>query len=65
MTPLARQLRPQSFDEVSSKNLLVGEKDFLSKIIENGKSLSILLWDSSGCGKTTIPRFILPFTTLS
>ncbi|MCP5504661.1 MAG: replication-associated recombination protein A [Chlamydiales bacterium] len=56
MTPLAEQLRPQSFDEVVGQESLVGEKGLLSKIIEKGKPLSILLWGPPGCGKTTIAR---------
>ena len=70
MTPLAEQLRPQSFDEVVGQESLVGKKGLLSKIIEKGKPLSILLWGPPGCGKTTIARLyakafdrpFIPFT---
>ncbi len=51
--PLAEQLRPRSFDEVVGQGSLV---ELLSKIIEKGKPLSILLWGPPGCGKTTIAR---------
>lgn len=70
MIPLAEQLRPQSFDEVFGQESLVGKKGLLTKIIEKGKPLSILLWGSPGCGKTTIARLyakafnrpFIPFT---
>lgn len=70
MTPLAEQLRPQSFDEVVGQDSLVGKKGLLSKIIEKRKPLSILLWGPPGCGKTTIARLyakafdrpFIPFT---
>lgn len=70
MTPLAEQLRPQSFGEVVGQDSLVGETGLLSKIIEKGSPLSILLWGPPGCGKTTIARLyakafdrpFIPFT---
>ncbi len=69
-TPLAEELRPQTFNEVVGQDPLVGEAGLLTKIIEKGKPLSILLWGPPGCGKTTIARLyakafdrpFIPFT---
>ncbi|MCB1068654.1 MAG: AAA family ATPase, partial [Simkania sp.] len=70
MVPLAETLRPSSFSEVVGQEGLVGEEGLLTKIIEKGRPLSILLWGPPGCGKTTIARLyakafdrpFLPFT---
>lgn len=68
--PLAEALRPKTFKEVVGQDPLVGPKGLLTKIIEKGTPLSILLWGPPGCGKTTIARLyaqafdtaFIPFT---
>ena len=68
--PLAETLRPKNFDEVVGQDSLVGTEGLLTKIIEKGNPLSILLWGPPGCGKTTIARLyakafecpFIPFT---
>jgi len=42
-TPLAEKLRPTTFDDVVGQDHLVGTDGLLTKIIEKGKPLSILL----------------------
>ncbi|MCB1085163.1 MAG: replication-associated recombination protein A [Chlamydiia bacterium] len=70
MTPLAESLRPRHFRDVVGQSSLVGEEGLLTKIVEKGKPLSILLWGPPGCGKTTIARlyaqaFGRPFVPLT
>lgn len=54
--PLSESLRPKSFDEVVGQDHLTGTHGLLTKIIQKGYPLSILLWGPPGCGKTTIAR---------
>lgn len=68
--PLAEQLRPKSLNEIYGQDHLLGPEGFLTKTIQSGKPLSIILWGPPGCGKTSIARlyanaFNLRFETLS
>jgi len=68
--PLSEQLRPQHLKEIVGQEHLVGPKGFLTRVMERGKPLSILLWGPPGSGKTSIARlyakaFSLPFETMS
>lgn len=67
MIPLSEKLRPQKLSEVAGQDELI---DFVSRIVQNGRPLSLLLFGPPGCGKTTIARlyakeFNLPFVNLS
>lgn len=68
--PLAEKLRPSSLDQVFGQDHLLGEKGFITRTIQSGTPLSIILWGPPGCGKTSIARlyakaFNLRFETLS
>lgn len=70
MSPLAEQMRPKALEEVVGQDHLVGPQGFITKIIESGRPLSIILWGPPGCGKTSIARlyakaFHIPFYSIS
>lgn len=70
MVPLSEQMRPRSLDEVVGQSHLVGPEGFITKIIQSGRPLSIILWGPPGCGKTSIARlyakaFAMRFESLS
>lgn len=54
--PLAEQFRPKTLSEVVGQDHLVGPEGWITRIIEAGRPLSILLWGPPGSGKTTIAR---------
>lgn len=54
--PLAERLRPQSFNEIVGQPELLGEDGFITRIINSGNPLSIILWGPPGSGKTSIAR---------
>lgn len=54
--PLAEQLRPKSLGDVVGQDHLVGPSGFITKLVNDAKPLSIILWGPPGSGKTSIAR---------
>ncbi len=62
--PLADRLRPQSLDEVTGQDHLVGPEGTLTRMLKAGRVPSMILWGPPGCGKTTIARLLAAQTKL-
>lgn len=60
--PLADRMRPQTLDEVIGQEALIGPGRLLRRAIESNRLSSIILWGSSGCGKTTLASVIANVT---
>lgn len=53
-TPLSEQCRPSCLSQVAGQEHLLGSEGLLTRIINGGRPLSLLLWGPPGCGKTTL-----------
>lgn len=68
--PLAERMRPNTLDEYTGQQHLVGEGSVLRKAIESGRIPSMIFWGPPGVGKTTLAFIISksldrPFFSLS
>ncbi|NGY06791.1 replication-associated recombination protein A [Solimonas terrae] len=60
--PLAERMRPQSLDEVSGQDHLLGDGAPLRVLLEAGKVPSMVFWGPPGVGKTTLARLLAQFS---
>ena len=68
MKPLAYRIRPKEFKDIVGQDHLVGEKGIITKMLEQNKLFSMILYGPAGCGKTSIAEIIanmFPLSTFS
>ena len=56
--PLAERMRPQSFDDLTGQDEIVGKGRPLRNAIEGDRLSSVILWGPPGSGKTTLAHLI-------
>lgn len=56
--PLAVRMRPRSLDELAGQQQLRAPGSPLRQLIEDNRSMSLLLWGPPGTGKTTIASIV-------
>jgi putative ATPase len=69
-TPLAERFRPKDFDGIVGQAHLTGSSGFITRMVQQKKPVSILLFGPPGSGKTSIAKlyakaFDMRFVTLS
>lgn len=65
MMPLAYRIRPKDFSDIIGQDHLVGEKGVITKMINQNKIFSMILYGAPGCGKTSIAEIISNLYPLS
>ena len=68
--PLAERMRPVKLEQYQGQPHLVGEQGVITKLLQSGKTPSMIFWGPPGVGKTTLARLVgqtlrKPFFTLS
>ncbi len=58
MEPLAQRMRPKKLSDFVGQEHLVGKGMPISRMIENKKAISMILWGPPGVGKTTLGHII-------
>ncbi|MBQ7640842.1 MAG: replication-associated recombination protein A [Acholeplasmatales bacterium] len=65
MKPLAFRIRPKKFSDIVGQDHLVGPKGVITKMLEENKLFSMILYGPAGCGKTSIASIIEDMFSLS
>lgn len=65
MKPLAYRIRPNNFNDIVGQDHLVGSKGVITKMLEQNKLFSMILYGPAGCGKTSIAEIISSHFSLS
>ena len=68
--PLAERMRPVVLEQYQGQPHLVGDQGVITKLLQSGKTPSMIFWGPPGVGKTTLARLVgktlnKPFFTLS
>lgn len=59
MKPLAYRIRPKEFKDIVGQDHLVSNDGIISKMINQNKLFSMILYGPAGCGKTSIAEIII------
>ena len=65
MKPLAYRVRPKDFSDIVGQEHLVGKNGVITKMLNNDKLCSMILYGPAGCGKTSIAEIISNYYSLS
>jgi putative ATPase len=58
-TPLAERLRPETIDDLTGLESVVGPGTLLRRLVEQRQPLSLIFWGPPGSGKTTLARILM------
>jgi putative ATPase len=65
MQPLAYRIRPKEFSDIIGQDHLVGPNGIITKMLNQNKLFSMILYGNPGCGKTSIAEIIASFYPMS
>jgi putative ATPase len=56
--PLPERCRPKNFEEFIGQRHILGKGKLLTRMLEEGRPFSMILWGDPGTGKTTLARLL-------